>query len=543
MADQAAAALNAGGEIGPATLAALALTQHAKRYTGRVPKDHPGINGTVNRLLKMFPGGGDDNDILNQSECYFPALATILLAEVDSEKYKNEITQLLKSFEDRQRPTGAFTYLGQPATGDTSQTQFAALAMWAAKSHGFNVNVEMGRKTLAWLCQVHGGSGVWRYKYYNNGQVDGDATLSMEAAGLSTVYLLADFLQLYQRRKDLSKSLDGEVGLPKTVSIYVKPLDGDESIQNKSGPLANFDRGLLNSTVAAGNASFSSRFEYATPNGNYNYYYLYALERYGYFREQAEGDTGSGVFRDWYDKGIDFLKSKQSQGGGFSGTGLETNQIATAFALLFMVRSSEIINMPPADSDLLGGQGFQEGATLRDSGNGRMQSVRAEQNLQDLLNMLEDNKQASEAQLAEISQSLKKQIVEFRQKDDRSRGEIKSFLRSMVGAKNYFRRLIAVRFLAGEQDMDNVPALIYALSDPDFRIALEAHNGLRLISRKLDSMKLSDTTLQNATRDPDVIKQSPELENQMRIDFQNMEKRWTDWFLRIRPNAELLNKS
>ena len=69
--------------------------------------------------------------------------------------------------------------------------------------------------------------------------------------------------------------------------------------------------------------------------------------------------------------------------------------------------------------------------------------------------------------------------------------------------------------------MDNVPALIYALGDPDLRISAEAHNGLRLISRKLDSIPVSDK--------PD------------HAEFQNLKRQWTEWYLRIRPGAELLD--
>ena len=88
--------------------------------------------------------------------------------------------------------------------------------------------------------------------------------------------------------------------------------------------------------------------------------------------------------------------------------------------------------------------------------------------------------------------------------------------------------------------MDNVPGLIYAVSDPDFRIAFEAHQGLRLVSRKIDSMKLSQLTLDNARRDPGPLERdSPQIVATMRSEFNSMEKRWSDWFLKIRPNAQL----
>jgi hypothetical protein len=92
--------------------------------------------------------------------------------------------------------------------------------------------------------------------------------------------------------------------------------------------------------------------------------------------------------------------------------------------------------------------------------------------------------------------------------------------------------------------MDNVPGLIYAVTDPDLRIAFEAHQGLRLISRKIDSMKLSEETIANARRDPDILKKNaPESISRMRSEFKTMEKKWSQWFLRIRPDAELFFKS
>ena len=536
MADKAVKWLTISGDVGEATLASIAVIQYHKRYNNQVPKI-AAIDNTIRKIQGMFnPNSTGDAPMYNQGECYFMALAVILLCEYDAVKYEKEIKELLEIFKDRQTPGGYFTYLGQDGSADTSQTQFACLAMWVAKTKGFNVDLEMAQKTLNWLCRVHNGSGQWSYRFVGTSPSSG-STLSMQAAGLSSAYLMADMLQLNGRRKDMTKSSGGEIGFPRTVRIYVPPKDDGGNIR-KDGPLVKFDRGLLNNTFNAGNRSLAGRFSYSLRS--WNYYYLYAVERYAYFREQAEGDPGS-EFKEWYDNGIDYMKTTQNDEGSFPAQQLETKQIATAFAILFLVRSSEVINLPPADSRLNGIGSFATDANIQDD-NGDMREIRAEQDLQDMLDMLKDDKKASQAQLARINEALKKQISEFRQKDDKSRGEIKSFLRSMVGAKDYYRRLIAVRFLAGEQDMENVPALIYALGDPDFRVCIEAHDGLRLISRKIDTMKLTPTTVKNARRDPDVIEKEG-LEDDMRTEFRTMEKKWTAWFKKIRPDAELLGSS
>ncbi|MFK7767507.1 MAG: hypothetical protein AB8B55_09825 [Mariniblastus sp.] len=525
-------------------LAGLAITEHSRRYNESVPVGNAVVDRAINYVVDNVPLDGEsvseERNILLDDECYLPALSLILLAETDAQKYKPQIKALLKSFEDRQRPWGAFTYRRQPESGDTSQTQFAALAMFVAKQNGFYVNPEMAKKTLNWLCDSQQGQ-AWVYKLVGAGALKPDGTsgpsLSMQCAGLSSVYLLADVLQLNKRVKSMDKSLVKDNGLPRTVNIWTPPIDGDNKNAKKTGPLVSFDRGKLGGSTRGGNDWLINNFR--VDGSPWNYYYLYALERYGYFREQAEGDVRG--LDDWYDQTIEYFKGKQLSNGGFSGASPEDDTTAVSMAILFMVRSSQLLRSGSTSTTLKGGLGFKKDTVLSQGKKGDIRSRETERSLDDLLEMMKGKPTAEELQ--ELSDSLKKQVIAFRQKDDKSRGEIKAFLRSMIGAKSYFRRLIAVRFLAGEQDMDNVPALIYALGDPDYRICIEAHDGLRLISRKIDSVALSESAIKNARRDPGVLKKEPELEAALRSEFNGIKKKWTSWFLKIRPGAELLEKT
>ena len=517
-------------------LAALAIVEHGKRYQGRVPKSTPLVKSACEDIA------ADIDRIKNENEMYFPSLAIILLAETDALKYKDEIKELLKFMKYRQEPNGAFSYAADKNTADTSQTQFAALAMFVAKHHGFNVDVQMAKNTLEWILSAQQG-GAWYYKYQHNGteQIAGQRilkispdSLSMQAAGIGTAYLLADFLQLNKRAKSMSKSLGKkDDGLPKTVSIYVPPVDGEAPI-NKTGPLVQFDRAKFSNGTRAGNQVLQSNFRPDPPQ--WPTYYLYAMERYAYFREQSEGDLGDGTLATWYDQSVEYLKTQVDGTGGFKRNAREPSALSTAFGVLVLVRSSEVISAPVQTSRANGAIGFGDGVLFTDN-KGRIKSINAEKDLGAMIEMMKEG--ATSEQLQLLSDSLKKQIVEFRQKDDKSRGEIKAFLQSMIRARDYFRRLIAVRFLAGEQDMDNVPALLFALGDPDLRICVEAHDGLRLISRKIDSMTISELTRTNGLRDPDVLK--PKEESDCRIEFDQMKKQWTEWFLKIRPGAELLD--
>ena len=527
---------------GAAALRALAIIQYHKRYNQRVPKDHPYVERAVEHVLGEFPKGGESNkkSIIDEAEMYYPCLAMILLAEYDAQKYKSQIKTILKMIKDRQLSHGGHSYKHEPQNGDTSQTQFVALALSVAKTHGFNFNVEVAQRSLDWFVKSQKPNGNWVYKpnFANNpnGKDGGPPSLSMQAAGASSVYLLADVLQLFKRVKSLDKTLSGSEGLPGNVRIHVKPVDDDEGQAFRGqGPLAKFDRGRLSGATNKGNATMARMF--SPKSSSWQYYYLYAVERYAYFREQAEGNLKG--MDDWYDRTIEFMKKSQANDGGFPplGTKTEKTPIGTAFAVLVMVRSSEVINLPPTGSELKGGEGFKSDTVLRQGKNGEIKSLEAEKNLADTLELMKAG--ATDEQLREVAQTLKKQIVEFRTKSDKSRGKTNAFLRSMVKANNYYRRLIAVRFLAGEQDMDNVPALIYALGDPDFRIAIEAHDGLRLISRKIDSLTVSSRTRTNAKRPLKVL--SGEEKSLLVSEFALVKKNWTDWFLKIRPGAELFD--
>jgi HEAT repeat protein len=99
-------------------------------------------------------------------------------------------------------------------------------------------------------------------------------------------------------------------------------------------------------------------------------------------------------------------------------------------------------------------------------------------------------------------------------------GEI-TRLRAVVAAGSFESRLLAVRALGRVRELDNVPVLIYALSDPDMRVVREADKGLRFISRKFDGVGLPDEP-------------KPE-------QAQAAIKSWKNWILSVRPNVEFLD--
>lgn len=528
--------LNSGGgkEVGYKILGALAIVEAGKRYDQKIPTNNGVVRAAISAILKELGNPKTGRGLLESEEMYEPTLALILLAEVDDVKYRPQIKKLIGMLKDRQDKNGGYTYRKERGrTSDNSQTQFAALAMHVAKEHGFEIDPNLAAKTLEYIISVQQPNGSWTYKVSATGS-RGGGTPSMHAAGLGTAYLLGDFLQLAPRKKNMTKGTDEDslFNLPRTVTVYVKPAEGDNLLV-KSGPLVNFNTSRLNQTVRAGNIHFEKIFTVFP--GRWDFYYLYAVERYAWFREQTEGNLGGGKLATWYDQVVNQLKKRQLTNGSFKNAKfpVEKEYLATAFAVLVLVRSSEVISLPSSEGELVGGEGFPDDE-LRVEG-GQLVTTSSEKNLSDMMEMLKDD-EVSPEQLAALNKSLKKAVTEFKQKQGKSRSEIKTFLRTMIAHNNYYRRKIAVRFLAGEQDLDNVPALIYAVSDPDFRIAIEAHDGLRLISRRIDSLNVSDRTRKNAVRDPDVL--TKQERTAMELEFASLKKKWTDWYLKLRPDAE-----
>ena len=508
------------------TLGALTIVESSKRYDAIVPVDHPVVVEAVKKILADLESG----QLQRTDAAYYPALAIILLCDVGDEKYKQQINTLLKALIDRQEASGAFTYVSRQGTnaGDTSQTQYVALAIWVAWQHGFQIPLETPQKALQWLLDANLPDGGWHYEYINGSQSAHPrrpATLSIQAASLGTVYLLADFLQLNPRAargkvntdKRIAEQVALGTALPPSVSIYVPPKEGGPVIKQTDGPLVKFDMGRLNSVKRSGNDYLDKNFSIHLDR--WGYYYLYALERYAFFREKAEGSVKE--IPDWYDQGVRSLKGKQLEDGSFQRgqTGERNVFETTCFAVLFLVRSSEILILPGGEGNLSGSIGLKPNVRL-DLVDGKVKSFDVIRGLDDVLQLL-DSDDIDEEQFELVQDSLTRAIGQLADDPNTSRRQQLSRLRSLVSDRNYFRRLIAIKLLSRQQNMDNVPALIYALGDPDLRICAEAHNGLRLISRKLDSIQVSD--------DPDYI------------EYQRVKREWTDWFLKIRPGAELLD--
>jgi HEAT repeat protein len=93
-------------------------------------------------------------------------------------------------------------------------------------------------------------------------------------------------------------------------------------------------------------------------------------------------------------------------------------------------------------------------------------------------------------------------------------------LKQLVRSGEPAARIVAVKALAQTGDFDHVPTLLYALADPDPRLAIEARDGLRFVSRRFDGFG-----------PPDRFNRQEQLEA---VD------KWVRWYQGVRPDVPVV---
>ncbi len=479
------------------------------------PKNHPFIDSAV-AAIKDECGASQLSGGSKFEKMYTSALACVFLLELDSEAYESEIEVLLDHISQRQQASGSWGYRAEPNNGDTSQMQYIALALWLASERGFDVNYQAAKDALDWMVETQQNDGGWWYKSpidpnAVNFELSRTSRPPLVAAGLGSVYLYADMLRLMNRNGTLGPNASEEGDLPPDV-IDVTNEENPEDLDEDNGPRVSYDRGKMVRAMNGGNRWFSDNF--SPECEHYNMYFLYGYERYAAMREFVEGEN-RGV-NDWYDQGVEFLMDLQGSDGSLvkGATGEISPSIQTAFAILFLTRSMSITIQDKASGVLPGGKGFQSDVVLKEKGD-KIVGGSVERNVTDMLELL---KNPDEDQWELYLNSLD----DLKLDDSGSKNEQLSLLRGLITNENYEARMIAVKFLAKQRSLDNVPAFIFALTDPDKRVVVEAHEALRFVSRKTEVKPIN--------------------ENVSTSDLNRHRKRWKEWFIKVKPDGILMQE-
>ncbi len=453
---------------------------------------------------------------------YAPAIILIFLLDIDADGYRPQIQSMLDMMLRNQQRSGAWGYLQTPDHGDTSQMQYVGLALWLADKSGYEVPNEVGKRALEWMIQTQGSSGAWIYTIPPIARSSPSATqerLSLAASGAGTVYVLAEWLQLATKQSAESRqaremaqiAFDLQLRLPPSVTEYNPDRPEEVGGQAKVA----FDIAKLRESMARSNNYFNSNFR-PDPD-DFTYYYLYAFERYASLRELVDGDVGRN-FEDWYDQGVRFLKRTQNSNGSWApAPGLNTTrQNSTALAVLFLTRSMQLSLKMKVEATMVANEGFP-GGDLEERRGGGIVGQDIQRDMNDLLVLLDG--QSDEDVRQRAIDALEK--MDF-SSDGASRTAQLAKLRELLKEKDGDIRLAVVKLIGKVRNLDNVPGLIFALTDPDERVGKAANDGLRFISRKVDSFDVSPQPTPGELRE--------------------IKPKWIEWYLSIRPDGRLIEE-
>ena len=479
--------------LGAQALVGMALLKHGADAT------HPKVVQAASAIRNRVNNAADPAQM--GLDIYSTGLSIIFLVTLDPSKYGAESEAMLRYLQAVQKPHGGWGYPDKQ-TGDTSMTQYGVLSSWEATQAGFRVPLATIEGVTVWLLKTQDPSGAFGYQ----GTVSSSFTPvkqtgvkhSMAAAGLGSTYICADLLGLIepveQKDDDLPPALK-----------EVK----DPQQQQPERPKTRIDPRLIREAVSRGNRWMRANYKIDPPQ--WTHYYLYALERYWSFRELAEGNPEEEPM--WYNDGVRYLLGNQAQDGHWQSNAGETAD--TAFGVLFLLRSTKKSIERSRDfgaGTLVGGRDIPSYTDHVRVRQGKVVAVPQLKAVEQVLAAIDDPgdpeySRAIEA-MAELPPAEARSLISKHAKK----------LEELVGGTSAEARLAAVRALAKTRDVDQVPTLIYALTDPDPAVVREARDGLRRISRKLNGFGLPDGYTEGELRE--VI------------------EKWKAWYLAIRPDAE-----
>ena len=450
---------------------------------------------------------------------YQVALALIFLVELDAQQYRSEIEMILRWLLSMQKEHGGWGYPPHNklhgATGDTSMTQYAVLGCWMAKQAKFQVSRDTFQRALGWLVRTQDPSGCWGYQGVDSGSLTGPrvtqdldrTSLSLAAAGLGSVYMCANVLNINASAGPKPDSATGSK-LPAALKLVE---ENPSSVRGSVQAVPRLTK-AAKASMQDGDKWLEENFSAST--SRYQYYYLYALERYQSFRELVLRQSDPEP--EWYHAGVKLLRENQNENGSWiGGCG---DSVSTALACLFLKRSTKTaINKRSFEfggGRLTGGRGLPKNLTNVRLHKGKIVNVTTESHttVADIVLALENPSNPD-------FQKLMENPDQFVWDSIPAGGRAVNTLRQIVKSGEPKERRMSIIALGKQRNLDNAPAFIYGLSDPDNEVSIASRNALRFVSRRFDGFGMPDVP---QTSDKRAAVQS-----------------WKAWLLKVRPDVKL----
>lgn len=401
----------------------------------------------------------------------------LFLAELDAAQYASELKMLGNALLNLQKSTGGFGYPDWK-TGDISQVQYVALAAWTLDRSGIDISLDRVASMLAWLMRVQDVSGAWPYQGEDPGvgrglipQPKEEMSVTMCLAGGSASLIASDVFRIWD-----NTTLGNKIaGLPKAL----KPVDKSELVaqRRKRSPVKPDEvfRALRSMESYRGRNPY-----HREKSGDWYYYMLYTLERYESFFEMASGKPSNPS---WYDEQVTNLMALQDASGawGVKDSSKNNGPVSTAFAVLFLIRSSQKAISNVSKGTMRGGYGIPANTAEIQVQGAQIVSKPVADSVENLLGMLEEDG-ANNIDGKSIPEDL-----QLENDPGKRAAQLDRLSRLLRGSKEWQARRVAARLLGKSDDLSIAPTLIFALSDGDKTVRAYALDGLNFISRKFTS--------------------------------------------------------
>lgn len=477
-------------EVGGQCLIALAFLKRG------MPADHPKIEEAVEACRRSI---GEEKQ---RNYIYGKCIAIIFLTELDAQKHRDLINDYVSQLKDHQKEHGGFSYKNVP-TGDTSQTQYAALAYWELLNHGISPDADSVQRCLNWIMRTRDPSGVWGYQGIDPGSFEfveqpDKPGVSMAAAGMSGALILGNLVGILKPPQEANVTANGDE-LPDAL----KRVETEKNIRAPTLPPGSVQPQRVVECVEAGAGWFDKHFTFEVHE--YQTYYLYSIERFRSFQEYLDGTMTEEP--EWYNQGVEILKKSQAADGSWSDNAGQP--CATAFSVLFLLRSTQkSIEASLGEGTLVGGSGLPRDLSKVKLRGGKLIVEHKPTEVDQLMGMLDDSNSGALDELLDNPAALN--VDNVTAADARR-------LQQVVKSGPAGARIMAVRALSRLRSVEYAPTLIFALTDPDRRVVREARDGLKSVSRQFEGYGPSDNY--------------EDAERRAAVD------RWKEWYRTVRPDA------
>jgi hypothetical protein len=447
--------------VGESAMVALALIK-----AEALPGDAT-VATCIEKIRKRFANGSSYQPERTHGEVYEAAVVAMALSNLDGDIHGPEIQLVASYLVSKQNANGSWDYSNR-SQGDTSITQYAILGLWEAESAGAQVPPDTWDRAASWLLSSQASGGSWNY-HRDEGETYPE-TISMTAAGVGSLLICQRQLARFRRGGDgVNKFLVALVpeGSPGRYTVKTANAKIEQAARNGAGWLGSkFD------LSKSGLAIF----------GQSVYYGLYGIERVGAL---ADKDTLGKV--DWFTRGRNYLLASQ-QGDGSWTYALQSPEMNTAWAILFLTRSTaktirkiEIKRL--SAGTLVGNRGLPRDLSTMSVAGGRVVSRPMSGAVEGMIAVLEDTRAVDNADAAVAGLAAK-----YETEGPAVLKPHKDRFRKMITDNDPGVRQVAAWALARLGDLDVVPILIGALTDPDDRVVDTARLGLQMLSRKIDGL-------------------------------------------------------